>query len=296
MSWSCHNAARGRRRGRASWSARPAPRTRPAARPSSRPAPAPRSIRRWSPAAAPPSPFVEQEAENATTTGTVIGPDRGAYTLPAEASGRTAVQLTPGQYVEFTLPKAANAITVRYSIPDAPTGGGITAPLAVKVGNDQPHDDADLAVRVALQPVSVQQRPERRPAAPGLVDHRVRLRAGRDHPGAGDHHAVPAEPLLRRAAAAAGQDLPGRREDPADRVAGGAPGPSIDLLDSELVGAAEGRPGGGERAAVRRRPDRPARLGRRVRQGDRVRPQAPSSRCTSRRAPTRSTGTSSSTT
>jgi hypothetical protein len=75
--------------------------------------------------------FAEQEAENAVTTGAVIGPDRTAYTLPAEASGRTAVRLTPGQYVEFTLPAAANAITVRYSIPDAPTGGGITAPLAV---------------------------------------------------------------------------------------------------------------------------------------------------------------------
>ncbi|GGO14624.1 hypothetical protein GCM10010116_29520 [Microbispora rosea subsp. aerata] len=77
--------------------------------------------------------FVEQEAENATTNGTVIGPGRDAYTLPAEASGRKAVKLTPGQYVEFTLPKAANAITVRYSIPDAPGGGGITAPLDVAV-------------------------------------------------------------------------------------------------------------------------------------------------------------------
>ena len=78
--------------------------------------------------------FTEQEAETAATNGTVIGPDRNAYTLPAEASGRSAVKLTPGQWVEFTLPKATNAITVRYSIPDAPTGGGITAPLAVKVG------------------------------------------------------------------------------------------------------------------------------------------------------------------
>jgi hypothetical protein len=75
--------------------------------------------------------FVEQEAENAATNGTTIGPDRSAYTLPAEASGRTAVKLAPGQYVEFTLPGAANAITVRYSVPDAPNGGGITAPLDV---------------------------------------------------------------------------------------------------------------------------------------------------------------------
>ncbi|AWS47553.1 mycodextranase [Streptosporangium sp. 'caverna'] len=77
--------------------------------------------------------FAEQEAENAATNGTTIGPDRTAYTLPAEASGRKAVKLTSGQYVEFTLPSAANAITVRYSIPDAPNGGGITAPLNVTV-------------------------------------------------------------------------------------------------------------------------------------------------------------------
>src|SRR5215469_8355928 len=69
-------------------------------------------------------PFVEQEAENAVTDGTIIGPSTQAYTLAAEASGRSAVTLQPGQYVEFTLPKAANAITVRYSIPDAPGGGG----------------------------------------------------------------------------------------------------------------------------------------------------------------------------
>ena len=78
-------------------------------------------------------PFTEQEAENAATNGVVIGPNRAAYTLPAEASGRKAVQLAPGQYVEFTLAKPANAITVRYSIPDAPNGGGITAPLQVTV-------------------------------------------------------------------------------------------------------------------------------------------------------------------
>src|ERR1700756_5309145 len=78
-------------------------------------------------------PFVEQEAETAATNGTIIGPSTQAYTLAAEASGRSAVSLAPGQYVQFTLPSAANAINVRYSIPDAPTGGGITAPLSVTV-------------------------------------------------------------------------------------------------------------------------------------------------------------------
>lgn len=78
--------------------------------------------------------FLEQEAENAVTDGTVIGPGREAYTIEAEASGRSAVRLAPGQYVEFTLPAATNALTVRYSIPDAPGGGGVTAPLGVRVG------------------------------------------------------------------------------------------------------------------------------------------------------------------
>ncbi|MDX6229009.1 MAG: hypothetical protein QOI76_2399 [Frankiales bacterium] len=77
--------------------------------------------------------FIEQEAETAKTTGSVIS-GRDAYTLPSEASGRSAVQLNSvGQYVEFTLPKAANAITVRYAIPDAPTGGGISAPISLLI-------------------------------------------------------------------------------------------------------------------------------------------------------------------
>ncbi|WBQ05835.1 glycosyl hydrolase family 28-related protein [Kribbella sp. CA-293567] len=79
-------------------------------------------------------PFVEQEAENAATTGEKIGPGREAYTLPAEASGRTAVRLTQaGQYVEFTLSKPANALTLRYSIPDTASGGGLRSPLDVLV-------------------------------------------------------------------------------------------------------------------------------------------------------------------
>jgi hypothetical protein len=76
--------------------------------------------------------FIEQEAENAATNGTVLGYDTTAYTLAAEASGRQAVKLTaPGQYVEFTLTRPANAITIRYSIPDAAGGGGIDAPLTM---------------------------------------------------------------------------------------------------------------------------------------------------------------------
>jgi hypothetical protein len=82
--------------------------------------------------------FVEQEAENAATNGSIIGFDTAAYTLAGEASGRKAVQLNaPGQYVEFTLTRPANAVTIRYSIPDAPTGGGIDAPLTLTANGER---------------------------------------------------------------------------------------------------------------------------------------------------------------
>jgi hypothetical protein len=77
--------------------------------------------------------FLEQEAENAVISGGTVISGRSAYTLAAEASGRKAVTLAPGGYVEFTVPSDTNAITVRYSIPDAPNGGGITSPLVVSV-------------------------------------------------------------------------------------------------------------------------------------------------------------------
>jgi hypothetical protein len=80
--------------------------------------------------------IVEQEAENATTNGTILPFDTSAYTLSGEASGRQAVQLAPGQYVAYTLTQRANAMTIRYAIPDAPTGGGIDAPLTVSVDHN----------------------------------------------------------------------------------------------------------------------------------------------------------------
>jgi len=85
--------------------------------------------------------IVEQEAENATTNGTILPYDTSAYTLSSEASGRQAVQLAPGQSVSFTLTQPANAVTIRYALPDAPTGGGINAPLTVNVG----HNGHDIA-------------------------------------------------------------------------------------------------------------------------------------------------------
>ncbi|MFE5917463.1 discoidin domain-containing protein [Streptomyces sp. NPDC056468] len=67
-------------------------------------------------------PFTSVEAESATTTGARIGPDHTQGTLASEASGRQAVRLTAGQRVEFTVPRAANAVNVAYSVPDGQSG------------------------------------------------------------------------------------------------------------------------------------------------------------------------------
>ena len=89
-------------------------------------------------------PFTEYSAVGSKTNGTVIGPSDNLYTLPAEAVGRTAVTLSgAGQYVDFTLAKAANAVDLRYSIPDSADGSGLTTPLKLYV-NGQERPDLTL--------------------------------------------------------------------------------------------------------------------------------------------------------
>jgi hypothetical protein len=88
--------------------------------------------------------FVEYEAENGVTNGRIVGPDRTFATLASEASGRRAVLLArEGDYVEFTLSAPANALTVRYAVPDGPEGKPTDATLGVYA---QSRRMADLAV------------------------------------------------------------------------------------------------------------------------------------------------------
>jgi hypothetical protein len=80
-------------------------------------------------------PYDEYEAEAASSNGTVLGPSRSVGNVASEASGRQAVQLSNvGDYVSFapTL-NAANSIVVRYCIPDAAAGGGISATISLYV-------------------------------------------------------------------------------------------------------------------------------------------------------------------
>lgn len=77
-------------------------------------------------------PYTEYEAESASTNAALIGPDRTYGTLASEASGRRAVQLSStGDHVDFNLTQPANAIVVRFSIPDSADGKGLTAPLSL---------------------------------------------------------------------------------------------------------------------------------------------------------------------
>ena len=69
--------------------------------------------------------MTEYEAEGAqsNTNGKVIGPDYTQGDLATEASGRQAVQLTAqGQYVQFTLTAAANAVDLHYAVPQGASG------------------------------------------------------------------------------------------------------------------------------------------------------------------------------
>ncbi|MGV9323444.1 galactose-binding domain-containing protein [Streptosporangium sandarakinum] len=81
-------------------------------------------------------PYDTYEAEDASIGGgaTVLGPNRTVGDLAGEASGRRAVRLaTTGAYVEFTTRAPTNTLVTRFSIPDAPGGGGIDATLDVYV-------------------------------------------------------------------------------------------------------------------------------------------------------------------
>jgi len=86
-------------------------------------------------------PFVEVQAENSATNGTVIGPTAAYNTLAAEASYRKAVTLQgSGKYVEFTTPVATNSIDFRYSVPDTSGGSVYTAPLSFYINGTKSTD------------------------------------------------------------------------------------------------------------------------------------------------------------
>jgi Pectate lyase superfamily protein len=82
-------------------------------------------------------PWTEYQAEDGQTNAQILGPSRqkwDANHIEAEAIGRKAVRLNKtGDYVSIKTTQPANALVLRYSIPDAPGGGGIDATIGLYV-------------------------------------------------------------------------------------------------------------------------------------------------------------------
>lgn len=95
-------------------------------------------------------PYTTYEAEAMDTTGEILA-KATAYreTVQSEASGRRAVKLDGvGEYVEFTLTEPANALVLRYSMPDSSNGAGIDATLSMYV-DGKAYTDLSLTSRYA---------------------------------------------------------------------------------------------------------------------------------------------------
>ncbi|HUA38137.1 MAG TPA: glycosyl hydrolase family 28-related protein [Candidatus Sulfopaludibacter sp.] len=77
-------------------------------------------------------PWTTYEAEDMKTTGTVLGPKYDPFLVETESSGEKCVKLADaGQYIEFIVQSPANAMVVRYSLPDSPEGSGLDSTLSL---------------------------------------------------------------------------------------------------------------------------------------------------------------------
>ena len=78
--------------------------------------------------------YEEYEAEEGSSNTAPSASSTDYRTVAAQSSGRRMVALSQaGQYVEWTAHQAANALVVRYNMPDAPSGGGTDATLSLYV-------------------------------------------------------------------------------------------------------------------------------------------------------------------
>ncbi|MFN8443802.1 MAG: glycosyl hydrolase family 28-related protein [Caldilineaceae bacterium] len=81
-------------------------------------------------------PWLEYEAEAGQTNASILAASRTFGEIAAESSGRRSVKLSEaGHYVQFTATQPANSVVLRYVIPDAAVGGGITATLSLYVND-----------------------------------------------------------------------------------------------------------------------------------------------------------------
>ena len=77
-------------------------------------------------------PWITYYSGKMSTNGTRMGPGYQPFTVEAESAERTCIKLSEtGQYVELTAREWANALVVRYSIPDTAAGGGFDSTISV---------------------------------------------------------------------------------------------------------------------------------------------------------------------
>ena len=75
-------------------------------------------------------PWITYEAETMRTTGTVLGPQFAPFHVETESSGQRCVKLAAaGEFVEFRASSEANAMVIRFNLPDSDRGGGTNSAL-----------------------------------------------------------------------------------------------------------------------------------------------------------------------
>jgi hypothetical protein len=75
-------------------------------------------------------PWKTYQAAEMKTTGTILGPKYGPFLIETESSNQKCVKLAAAEeYVEFTVHSPANAMVVRYCLPDSEDGKGIDSTI-----------------------------------------------------------------------------------------------------------------------------------------------------------------------
>ncbi len=83
-------------------------------------------------------PWTTIEAEAMRTSGLVLGPEYGPHRLETESSGQKCVKLArAGEYVEFEAPAEFDSLVIRYNLPDAENGGGVTSALSLLINGKE---------------------------------------------------------------------------------------------------------------------------------------------------------------
>lgn len=110
-------------------------------------------------------PYLRYESEEAYSNGTLLGPTYDQSLPASEASQRYCVQLTEtSTFIRWIIEAEAQGLVLRYSIPDASTGGGINRSLTLYI-NSTDTIVMDLTSKYAWQYFSQDNTPSNDPSS-----------------------------------------------------------------------------------------------------------------------------------